>query len=815
MSNTIDTKLSNLNIWEGTQAQIDGASAAIGANDLVFITDSAFEEKFRYADDMPSPSIDYVGKIVQYVGVTNSSYTQGAFYKCVAIEPHIDTISSGIGLTLSFIASTGIDTFESFCEDNDSDCAYMEITGFNSPYSPTKCVVMSYNASGTTGSYTNSGANFTEIIPEMGLAYSNDGRIGTSDKFRIYRMSYRWDLIEPANTVGFSDITGNPRDNSALDEELDRIELANAIQVTELPEITEDTKDRIYQYVGEEDVDNNLFTGSFYKAFGSTYELDTEHSQYIDDMSFIVNNESQFLQIINSMYSSYPALSDQSYIDIVFYGSGDGSNGYGNAWWIDQSVRPTIYNSWNENYSDLYGGIKFGGQPTINGGDTNPNTTDNTYFHILISKPNEDYQYWNWYPISTYPYQHITSSQVLVNKSRYDTSIIDKKSGDNMNSDGPNNTVIGVNANGSSGGNCTVYGQGAHTSASVATAIGCRAHAQSQGSTAIGEAANALGFFAMGIGPMARTDGQYTLALGYNAYAHDTTTTKSACGVAIGMSAEVSNAYGVALGPSALASAGYSIAIGKSAQATGPNTIAIGQVACATGNMSIQLGNGSNDEDNTLKYRQYKLVDSDGTIPYQRLATNTPQDDYCLVYDSGTLYWRSVTPVIPVTQESLMPAATSEGRTVQYVGSGDGTYVEGYFYKETYDNDSDYWYWRRLNTQPTAGDISYNDISDKPSINGVTLEGDLDPVEDLGLASVASTGSYSDLSTKPGINGHTLNGNVSASALGISNSDLVDNPDTVDTVNDSTLQFWTGTQASYDLITTKDPNTLYIILPSA
>ena len=73
---TIDTKLSNLNIWEGTSAQFDGVE--IGSNDLAFVTDVDFEEKFRYKV-MPEAS-EHPGEIVQYIGVTDANYTQGSYY---------------------------------------------------------------------------------------------------------------------------------------------------------------------------------------------------------------------------------------------------------------------------------------------------------------------------------------------------------------------------------------------------------------------------------------------------------------------------------------------------------------------------------------------------------------------------------------------------------------------------------------------------------------------------------------------------------------------------------------------------------------
>ena len=38
--------------------------------------------KFQFST-MPTPSATYLGQFAQYVGVTNSNYTEGYFYKCV------------------------------------------------------------------------------------------------------------------------------------------------------------------------------------------------------------------------------------------------------------------------------------------------------------------------------------------------------------------------------------------------------------------------------------------------------------------------------------------------------------------------------------------------------------------------------------------------------------------------------------------------------------------------------------------------------------------------------------------------------------
>ena len=67
-----------------------------------------------------------------------------------------------------------------------------------------------------------------------------------------------------------------------------------------------------------------------------------------------------------------------------------------------------------------------------------------------------------------------------------------------------------------------------------------------------------------------------------------------------------------------------------------------------------------------------------------------------------------------------------------------------------------------------SGSSDYNELDNKPSINGHTLEGDQSS-EDLDLFS----GDYDDLTDKPSINGNTLEGDMTAEELGIHMSELI------------------------------------------
>lgn len=64
-------------------------------------------------------------------------------------------------------------------------------------------------------------------------------------------------------------------------------------------------------------------------------------------------------------------------------------------------------------------------------------------------------------------------------------------------------------------------------------------------------------------------------------------------------------------------------------------------------------------------------------------------------------------------------------------------------------------------TQMMPGTNNYNDLSNKPKINGHTLRGELS-LEDLEIPN-----KYEQLSDKPKINGHTVEGNMNTEDLGI------------------------------------------------
>ncbi len=64
-------------------------------------------------------------------------------------------------------------------------------------------------------------------------------------------------------------------------------------------------------------------------------------------------------------------------------------------------------------------------------------------------------------------------------------------------------------------------------------------------------------------------------------------------------------------------------------------------------------------------------------------------------------------------------------------------------------------------TQMMPGTNNYNDLSNKPKLNGVTLRGDMS-FDDVGIPHA-----YSQLSDKPSLNGHEIEGKMTLEDLGI------------------------------------------------
>lgn len=165
-------------------------------------------------------------------------------------------------------------------------------------------------------------------------------------------------------------------------------------------------------------------------------------------------------------------------------------------------------------------------------------------------------------------------------------------------------------------------------------AIGSEATASRSNAIALGYQTSASGYN-VAIGQYARATNNNEVAIGSGA------NTFGSGGIAIGESASASN-RSVAIGNSTQANNDtQATALGANAVASGQNSVALGVYAVASASEAIQLGEGTNGEASTLQFRGYKLVDSDGHIPTQRLSSMTPENGYVLAYDADTesLVW--------------------------------------------------------------------------------------------------------------------------------------------------------------------------------
>ena len=103
--------------------------------------------------------------------------------------------------------------------------------------------------------------------------------------------------------------------------------------------------------------------------------------------------------------------------------------------------------------------------------------------------------------------------------------------------------------------------------------------------------------------------------------------------------------------------------------------------------------------------------------------------------------------------------------------------------------------------------ISYNDLTDKPTINTVPLSGDMTLAE-LGIQGELQAGT--GITIENNVISATVVGGVT-SVNGQTGDVTVDGLKDQNTVNTGLLKFWTGTKEQYAEIETKDPNTLYYV----
>lgn len=218
-----------------------------------------------------------------------------------------------------------------------------------------------------------------------------------------------------------------------------------------------------------------------------------------------------------------------------------------------------------------------------------------------------------------------------------------------------------------------------------AVAIGDASRAV-QGGTAIGFNAKATGT----VGPIAIGNG----------------TSGGWASISVGYGASIRGDQSVGIGPWATtgSSAKRSTALGANAVANAYGAIQIGYGTNAeAGTMYVALSTDDNTHPN------YKLLDTDGTIPSARLAdTTSAQQGDVLTFDStGNAVWQAAGGTI---QYTALPTASADelGNIYQFVGTTDATYTNGYFYKCVSDGQTPATYsWEEVEVQASSGGSTY------------------------------------------------------------------------------------------------------------
>ena len=109
-----------------------------------------------------------------------------------------------------------------------------------------------------------------------------------------------------------------------------------------------------------------------------------------------------------------------------------------------------------------------------------------------------------------------------------------------------------------------------------------------------------------------------------------------------------------------------------------------------------------------------------------------------VIYYNGIVYAGGDGQTIQV---ATLPNASAVqlDKIYQYIGVTTASYTNGYFYKCV--NNNGIYTWEQHNVQPgggSGGSSNYSDLSNKPSINGYTLVGNVS-LEDIGLGNVSNT----------------------------------------------------------------------------
>lgn len=179
------------------------------------------------------------------------------------------------------------------------------------------------------------------------------------------------------------------------------------------------------------------------------------------------------------------------------------------------------------------------------------------------------------------------------------------------------------------------------------------------------------------------TTADYSVVIGNYAVAEASNT------VSIGNGSRATSDGGIAIGETAK-SLTDGVAIGRLAQVqTNANSgVAIGAGAIVQYGSSAQIGYGTNSNAGTLQYRDWTVIDSDGHIPTERLASDGTEGQVLAKTATGMAWQDAASGGGDTIQFEQLPTPSADyaGKILQYVGE-DGTYKSGHFYKcvETVD----------------------------------------------------------------------------------------------------------------------------------
>lgn len=596
--------ISNTNIIDGIK--IHGTDVAVDTNKIV---DLSVLEQF---DVLPVASADNTGRVVQYVGLTNQSYTHGYVYECVALGTEPETyewqqrnvqpepLPEGgsdftLGQNLEYIeASTeSFDYFDYMIPDGTAafwtNQYYQKNSVIEIDFEPiygednaNKSIVF---ITATAGTFSNAG---------WGVKYNSTGE---SLILQFYNVSDTKRYPEEFNRFKIDCIKkGIYRDGVGEILAGSDAQVASSYNImlfanNDHGAIKDFSKVKLRSF-------KHWKGGILSSWLVPAYKKVTREYGLLD----IVNCEVSFRSFTAATYHGTASPKILSTMDSVMTNIAGNSESI-----IESKVASTTK-------------LGYAGDTIIGSGATKAYDTDST---------------------TAYGYHATAGSGVAVGSSAQTGLGVAVGSGASTPTDSINSKCIAI---GNSAVVTSNYGIAIGNNITVSNGI------------AIGNvSSSATDSITLAVGSMTSHSQIGSVCIGRNAIAWD-------YGVTIGYNGTNQNGNNsIVIGSSALSQGGSNIAIGDSARADLNNTgnpiaygIAIGFNAVTKRHGAIQIGQGTNEEDGTLNIglysgktgtsNNYKLLDFEGVIPYGRLSLTAPADKQALTYDAetDTVKWSTV-----------------------------------------------------------------------------------------------------------------------------------------------------------------------------